>query len=500
MCRRSHSALLLLIWMLSVPVGCSDPVTGKRANSVPTEVDSPDAPAEEADNIRPALDIPVPPGLERIGREVVSLLEECTAQVRGNPLDAEAWLELAMAYQAHELFPEAIRCYQQLAGLAPQRPAFVHYNRATCLARMGQIEAAVEASKLAQSFDSNYPPIYWRRGIWLMDLSRLDAAESAFRRATEVAPDDHAGWIGLARIALEHEDYAQARDLLEKLRQQNPTMGYVHLLLGMAYRGLGQMELSKTSTELGAGQLPIWFDEWQVEVDRKGTRLLLRLDRAREAVRDGRAEEVIPELEKLFETYPTEIPLLSTLTPAYVATGQIERAIEIQEIALAQRANHFRIHFNLGLLLARKNQLEKALFHTERAVELNPALSSIHSHKQQLLLQMGRKHDAIDVYFEADRVEALDAGLCYSSGRLLAQEARWEEASKCFERAARLAPGQATPLLWLAISRAELGQYLAACEARDLAAKLEPKHELLGPLAQKLELLADDQGLLESNR
>lgn len=500
MCPRSHAAALLTIWMLSMPMGCTDPATSEETDSAATDVDSPKALAEDADIVRPALDIPVPPGLERVGREVVSLLEDCTSQVRSNPQDGEAWLELAMAYQAHELFPEAIRCYEQLADLEPERPAFVHYNRATCLARMGQIEAAVEASKSAQSFDSTYPPIYWRRGIWLMDLSRLDAAEDAFRRATEVAPQDHAGWIGLARIALEHEDYARARDLLEELRQQNPGMGYVHLLLGMAYRGLGQMELSKTSTELGAGHLPIWFDEWQVEVDRKGTRLLLRLDRAREAVREGRAEEVIPELEELFESYPTEIPLLSTLTPAYVATGQIDRAIEIQEIALAQRANHFRIHFNLGLLLARKDQLEKALYHTERAVELNPSLASIHTHKQQLLLQMGRKNDAIDVFFEADRAEALDAGLCYSSGRLLAQEARWKEASQCFERAARLAPGQATPLLWLAISRAELGQYTAACEARDQAAKLEPEHELLGPLAQKLELLAAEQGLLEGNQ
>lgn len=342
----------------------------------------------------PAARAVVPdPDATPMAPEVRELVAERTAAVRAAPDDAAAWRALGEAYDAHHLFHAAAPCYAEAARLDPGS-AKAWYHGARALAELARLDEAVAAMGRSIELDPSHAPSWWRRGTWLLDLGRRDEAEPDFRRAAELAPADDAGWLGLARVALERGEPARAAELLEDVLARRPESGYARQLLGTAYRELGREEDAVRELARSQRERPVWFDTWKVEIDRQAVSLLDRLYRLRDEIRAGRAERALPELLELARAHPTDIAVLSTLTPALVQAGELERAAEVNARAAELDPENFRAHLNLGLLLPRLGRTEAGLEHARRAAALSPSLQDAHVQCGRLLLALERPADA----------------------------------------------------------------------------------------------------------
>ena len=90
---------------------------------------------------------------------------------------------------------------------------------------------------------------------------RLEGAERAFNRATEIDPSDRAGWVGLARVYLQRDEASAPPGCSSGWSQPVPSDGYTLQLLGTAYRRLGR--------ERPSGVGPAGWREGRTAVERR---------------------------------------------------------------------------------------------------------------------------------------------------------------------------------------------------------------------------------------
>ena len=118
-----------------------------------------------------------------------------------------------------------------------------------------------------------YAPAQWRRGLWLLEAGRSPDAQAAFEKATTLDAGNPGGWIGLARVALQQQQPAQAVEVLERFLSQHPGDRYAIRLLGTAYQRLGRADDAEYALALGATGEPNWPDPWSDELAQYPRRL-----------------------------------------------------------------------------------------------------------------------------------------------------------------------------------------------------------------------------------
>ena len=232
-----------------------------------------------------------------------------------------------------------------------------------------------------------------------------------------------------------------------------------------------------------------------MEVDEAGTSLLDRLERLREAIRAGEARSIADELAELAEEHPTNIAVLSTLTPAYVQMGRPELALEANRRALELGRDHARVRLSLSLLTAQQGTEDQALEHVERALELNPVFAEAWAHLGRLQIARGDDEAAVRALTEAlhhgDTRTETHLSLARAHGRLGA----WSAAEETLVRAPLVrAPGGGTLELWtlLAAVRAELGDEDGAWEAYEEAVRRAGDPRELEAVRNKLRAMRND--------
>ena len=74
-------------------------------------------------------------------------------------------------------------------------------TRSACYASIGQFADALEDGKKCVQINPQFHKGYNRVGHALLNLQRLDEAESAYKKGLEIAPEDKGLKDGLARVA-----------------------------------------------------------------------------------------------------------------------------------------------------------------------------------------------------------------------------------------------------------------------------------------------------------
>jgi tetratricopeptide (TPR) repeat protein len=86
----------------------------------------------------------------------------------------------------------------------------------------------------------------WQRwndyGIGLFLQGDLRAAQAAFERVTEVAPQNPDGWVNIGRAALQEGDVARARTVLEKALALSPDLARAHFFYAGVLRQEGNYD------------------------------------------------------------------------------------------------------------------------------------------------------------------------------------------------------------------------------------------------------------------
>lgn len=120
--------------------------------------------------------------------------------------------------------------------------------------------------------------------------------------------------------------------------------------------------------------------------------------------------------------------------------GEIEEAIGHYRRSLELYPAYSKAHYNLGIALARQGKVEEALEHYRRTIELAPNHFKAHINLGNLLWREGRLNEAVRHYRRALRIEPASANAAFNLGLAMASQGQLEEAIAYFREALAIQP------------------------------------------------------------
>ncbi len=101
----------------------------------------------------------------------------------------------------------------------------------------------------ALKLDETDPELHHTVGLILLKENEKEKAMLQFKRAVEVRPDFVPSHVSLAKLALEFEDYPGAEEHLRRVLQADGKNAEALVLLGVAYKGMGQFDKALVAYE-----------------------------------------------------------------------------------------------------------------------------------------------------------------------------------------------------------------------------------------------------------
>jgi len=401
-----------------------------RSVGVPPEVPNPDA--------------------SRLELLVAQRLAEARRGVEAEPRSAARWGRLGMTCDVHGLLPEAAACYREAEGLDPRDfrwPYFLSF----CVE---DAREQTEALERAAARRPGYVPALVRAGMGRLALGETDAARASFAAALARESENGHALQGLALVACAKEDWARARDLLERVARAHPGRGEVQARLARVYAVLGLEEAAGRAAaraQAARGDAPL-SDPARDEVQAEG----------------ATADHLVAQARTLFEA------------------GSPEPALARLRSALAARPGHRTGRRMLASLLARRGDLEEADRLFREAVAADPGDAATRFEQGWLLLRQKRWAEAVAALeagagAEPPHLELLNA-LAWLRATL--PEGALRSGARAVELAERMSRADAAAAHWrtgtLAAAYAEAGRYPEA--VRTLRGAIE-KAEAAGDAA-----------------
>jgi tetratricopeptide (TPR) repeat protein len=195
--------------------------------------------------------------------DVVKAVTELQAILKLAPDDGESGLWLARLYRAQNKAKDAEKI---LRGILVKQP-----DNGDALEQLSQLlidegrsqEAVALLADAADQFSS--PDIYDLLGDAYSQSKQYDKAESSYKKAVDMDPDDPGHRHGLADTLLAENKYSDALDQYKKLTQLEPGSWENYLRVSQLYRQLGQYNDSEASLmrakQLHPGNLEILDNE-----------------------------------------------------------------------------------------------------------------------------------------------------------------------------------------------------------------------------------------------
>ena len=409
--------------------------------------------------------------LDGVDGDVSATLTELLGAARAAPRSGEMRGRLAMAYDVNGFSDSALATYVQAAAVDAGEFRWPYFA-AQLLAERGDLDAAVASIDAALAIDDAYIPAWLWRGEWRREQGLLDDAETAYRRAEALGAGSPA-IAGLAQIALREGEPALAVALLEPVNAElrHP---HLHRMMGSAYQALGRAEDSRIAFARGKNPTPLrWLDPLQESKWPYIAGFPNQLVHAQKRLQAGEMKEAIAVLLRWRAQHGEDAALLSTLAGAYLLGEQREAARDVLREGLRLHPQDHHFHFQYAIWHRDGGDLRRAKDHFERALALNPALPRVHEELAALLLREKRYEEALDAFDAAIAHGAPNAAeLLRTSGVVAGARGDWPAAIDRFQRATERDPSATLAFVQLARALAESGRIGEARAALDWAERL----------------------------
>jgi len=197
--------------------------------------------------------------------ELEAAIEACAEAVRHEPFRSKwsgGWCNMGMVYGSMGLVPEAMECFQKALQIDAEDP-HARFGLATCLYRQQRgDEALVQVDRLL-AMNKSYlmGDADCLKGRILLAMEYIDEAETAFRKALSLWPEDHLAHIGLGLCAAAHEDWEGATEHLKRAASIYPEYAETHAHLAEAWARLGRVEEALNEGRFAVSLAPkdIWI-------------------------------------------------------------------------------------------------------------------------------------------------------------------------------------------------------------------------------------------------
>lgn len=318
---------------------------------------------------------------------------------------------LGMWHHLYQYNDAALACYRNAATLDPQAFRWP-YLQGHVYHRLAEVEHARAAFEHAQALEPGHIAPRIRLAELELELGRTDEARRLFE---DVLADDSTvtgGHLGLGKVALTQRLFEEAVGHLQAAFAQQPEATEILHALGLAYRGIGDMDRAEEFLAQAQGDI------------RSRTAVMTRADPLNDLTalrRDARYyflhgkrsfdarrfEEAVAAFRKAVEADPEDPNSRYNLGLALLEMNQPEAAVEeFEEIlqrqpehaqglygralarnrmgdlagaeadyraAVATNPDHLRAHFDLGNLLWQSSHFDEALGHFNEAIRIDPA-------------------------------------------------------------------------------------------------------------------------------
>ncbi len=157
------------------------------------------------------------------------------------------WRHLGVACLFTRRLTDAIAALRRSIALQPFAPTY--FNLGLALAQAGDYEAALSAHRRATELAPGLAEAHGRVADILMRKGRRDEATSAYERAFELAPETTYGRLCGAKAMVAQDCSHEAEELLLKLVAQDGSSSEAHLVLGHLRSAAGRFDEAATSFE-----------------------------------------------------------------------------------------------------------------------------------------------------------------------------------------------------------------------------------------------------------
>lgn len=406
--------------------------------------------------------------------EVAALLEKLSLEVKASPNSGVVHGRLGLAYDANAMLLSAISSYREAVRLAPGEPKW-HYQLARMLAENGDVSGALGEVGEALRLRSDYSPAHHLRGDWLLSTGALDEAEKSYKLALNWDATSVAARVGLARVALQRGNPADAVTRLEAILNEGTESAYIFQLLGNALRRSGNEALAKEAFARAANpREPVWPDPWRDERKEFEVGLAADLERATVLLGGGQIEEGVALLERLRPANPGNAALLTNLGAAYCQLQRLPEGIAALEEAIRDRPEHVPALMNLSQAYEAAGRPGEALAAAERAAKAHPELSAVQARLGHLFAKAGRKEEALRAFDASYRLDSRAVTSLFWCGALRSELGEWGQAAEDFQSVLEQEPRMVGATIHLAKARAESGDLAGARAALAEAEKQTP--------------------------
>jgi tetratricopeptide (TPR) repeat protein len=384
-------------------------------------------------------------------RDIHNALEGVAAR----PRDAAALGQLGRVFQSHQYPAKALACYSQARTLAPAAFEWAYYS-GRIHAEVYEFGPAIEAYERAAELNPDYASTFLALGnLYLQSGDHLqsdegDKARKAFQRLVTLRPESSHGYLGLAQIAFDGQEYEAAIDLLSEAVTRNAKDFRAHNLLGQAYQQLGQTE--KARYHLG---------------------ILKSLDRQDQLTKHVLFDD--PLYHKMLASNTTDAALKERMRAA-MGTSQPDVAIRLGE-ELCRRHPEDAVRMNsLAAAFKQAKRYTDALDRAEKAISLDPGFLEAHATKAQLLMILRRNSEALELL---DWIVLQDPDSFrghYHRGAAQVMAGQFDAAVESFRQAVRLQDGSARAHVALAETLGQTDRQTEAIEEYRRALELDPSN------------------------
>jgi tetratricopeptide (TPR) repeat protein len=223
-----------------------------------------------------------------------------------------------------------------------------------------------------------------KEGNWIASLE-------IYRRIIDEEPDYLPAYCELARLYLDRDDLAGARDTLQKVVAREPENTEAHFLLGVIEYIEGNFEASLRSYRVVEKQ------------DGLDSNLAMNIALVCEAL--GLHTDAIRNLEHAIEHGEANARVYEVLADLYRAVNDTARSIQVLEMAARKFPGEASVQYGLGLAYVKANNLLKAEAAFDTASRLSPDEAAPLDELARLYAKLDRMRDAVAVLAKLTEID-----------------------------------------------------------------------------------------------
>jgi tetratricopeptide (TPR) repeat protein len=416
------------------------------------------------------------------------------AAVKSDPTDFKAWANLAQAFQAHDLFAQAIASYARAMELRPEDWRWPY------LSALAQAETDPQASlslfETALELKPTGNAAYINYGDTLMRLGENNKAEEAYGEALRITPESSHALYGLAQSAMVSDDPEKAIDLLKQAKAIAPRHGEIYSLLAQAYQRAGDKEAARDASLLAKA----WPTATRAPDPVVQTMESLAVD-SQSISRTGvslaqRGEYVQAEAKfrQVLEIRPGNARDYANLGGALAGQGKTEEALAAYRQGLEADPADVDTLNNLGFTLMQLTQFDEAKQHLKKAFEIDPTFAPALGNLGLIAQQQQQSGQAIE-YFE--KALEIDPGLLFARNAMAAQLVRSGNVAGAIEQwqeVLQINPDELAAIYNIAMAESGRGEHAEAIEHLRRGLSIAPdSSRLVAALAWELATAPDDE-------